>query len=217
MGSSREAALGDQSGLLQSILDNTNPSHSPVYNIWSYLSQYGMGQGGMNKLLAMLQGNQMRDLGIAGRQAGASAAAYGYNPTSAIQRAQSPIYSDYAKQAMNLPLLQQQLQLGNFDVLHKLLQDKMGIAGQRADEGGGIGGLVGGLGSAAITKFSDRRLKENIVQIGTYDNGIPKYSFNYLWSDEPQIGAMADEVESILPSAIGNYMGYKTVDYSMLG
>lgn len=109
-----------------------------------------MGQGGLNKLQAMLQGNQTRDLGLAGRQAGAAASAYGYNPTSAIQRAQSPIYGEYAKQAMNLPLLQQHLQQGNFDVLYKLLEAKNGIAGQRADEGGGIGGLVGGtLGAAS--------------------------------------------------------------------
>jgi hypothetical protein len=107
----------------------------------------------MNQLQSMLQGNQMHDLGIAGRQAGAQAAAYGYNPSSAIQRAQSPIYSNYAKEAMNLPLLQQHLQQGNFDVLYKLLSAKAGIAGQRADEGGGWGGLVGGLGSAAVTKW----------------------------------------------------------------
>ena len=75
-----------------------------------------------------------------------------------------------------------------------------------------------GIGSAAIGKWSDRRMKHNIKRIGILDNGIPLYTFNYRpefeISDEDQIGVMADEVEPIIPDAvITTASGYKKVDY----
>lgn len=68
------------------------------------------------------------------------------------------------------------------------------------------------LGAAGITKFSDRRLKRNIERIGTY-RGIGVYNFDYVWGTHAT-GLMADEVETIQPDAIGESMGFKTVDYS---
>ena len=63
--------------------------------------------------------------------------------------------------------------------------------------------------------FSDRRLKENIKQIGTAKNGLPIHSFNY--KDDPakltRLGFMADEVEKKHPEAVGLAGGYKTVDH----
>ena len=64
--------------------------------------------------------------------------------------------------------------------------------------------------------YSDRRLKTNIVKIGQYLNGLNKYSWTYLWG-ENAIGAMADEVEKLIPEAIGMRLGYKTVNYALLG
>ena len=64
--------------------------------------------------------------------------------------------------------------------------------------------------------FSDRRLKTNIVKIGQYLNGLNKYSWTYLWG-ENSTGAMADEVEKLIPEAIGIRLGYKTVNYALLG
>ena len=63
---------------------------------------------------------------------------------------------------------------------------------------------------------SDRRLKTNIVKIGQYLNGLNKYSWTYLWG-ENATGAMADEVEKLIPEAIGMRLGYKTVNYALLG
>src|SRR5581483_6592965 len=37
-----------------------------------------------------------------------------------------------------------------------------------------------GAGATLASAFSDKRLKENIVRVGTADNGIPLYMFNYV-------------------------------------
>lgn len=71
---------------------------------------------------------------------------------------------------------------------------------------------------------SDRAVKENIVQIGTHPLGIGLYLFDYKAQyREPgrnvrNFGVMADEVESVLPEAVGMHEnGYKMVNYTMLG
>ena len=71
---------------------------------------------------------------------------------------------------------------------------------------------------------SDRRLKENIVRIGTHPLGIGLYLFDYkpeyraVCGDRRQFGVMADEVETVMPSAVAMHPeGYKTVNYTMVG
>lgn len=64
--------------------------------------------------------------------------------------------------------------------------------------------------------FSDRRLKTDIKQIGVADNGLNIYSYKYIWGGPTQIGYMADEVEKVAPQAVGQFNGYKTVDYGMI-
>jgi hypothetical protein len=71
-------------------------------------------------------------------------------------------------------------------------------------------------GGMDFSQYSDRRLKTNIVKIGQYLNGLNKYSWTYLWG-ENSTGAMADEVEKLIPEAIGMRLGYKTVNYALLG
>lgn len=84
----------------------------------------------------------------------------------------------------------------------------------------GNSGLLGGLaslGGAAITKFSDRRLKKNVKKIGILANGLDLYSYSYLWDDTEQLGVMADEVAAIRPDALGpTIFGYATVNYGAL-
>ena len=78
-----------------------------------------------------------------------------------------------------------------------------------------LGGLFG-LGSSAIMA-SDRRLKKDITRIGDV-GGLPVYSFRYN-NEEPtaelRMGFMADEVETIAPSAVVTAAdGFKRVDYA---
>jgi hypothetical protein len=99
-------------------------------------------------------------------------------------------------------------------------QGQLGAANaQNASNAQTMQGLFG-LGAAALMAptgtFSDRRLKTNIKQIGKADNGLNVYSYNYVWGGPAQLGYMADEVEKIAPDAVGEFNGYKTVNYGMI-
>lgn len=79
---------------------------------------------------------------------------------------------------------------------------------------GGMASMVGALGSAAI-KTSDRRVKQNISKVGTLNNGLPVYSFQYIWGGPQQIGLMAQDVEKVNPAAVvEDSNGIKGVIYS---
>jgi len=103
--------------------------------------------------------------------------------------------------------------------------DRLGSLGGMA---GNLAGILTGAGSTSTSKgksgnglvsgltsiFSDRRLKGNVNRIGTADNGLPIYSYEYTNSPGvTHIGFMADEVEALHPEAVSEFMGYKTVDY----
>lgn len=86
---------------------------------------------------------------------------------------------------------------------------------------GGMFGLAGTLGSAAmkygpgIMAMSDRRLKSNIVRIGTGPRGLPLYEYTIFGRRER--GVMANEVEKVMPAAVGRHpSGFKMVNYGML-
>ena len=66
------------------------------------------------------------------------------------------------------------------------------------------------------TFISDRRLKSNIVRIGTHPLGIGLYEYDIF--GERQRGVMADEVEQVMPEAVTTLPthGYKMVRYDLL-
>lgn len=76
---------------------------------------------------------------------------------------------------------------------------------------GGLFGLAGSLGSAAI--MSDVHAKKNIRRVGTLDNGLPVYAFEYKSGGPRQIGLMAQDVEQANPDAVVEIGGIKHVDY----
>jgi len=65
---------------------------------------------------------------------------------------------------------------------------------------------------------SDRRLKRDIVWLGTTEGGFGLYSYRYLWDDQVRTGVMAQEVIATRPDAVvlGDD-GYYRVDYGKLG
>ena len=69
--------------------------------------------------------------------------------------------------------------------------------------------------------WSDRRLKDDIEFIGNH-HGINVYEWRWnalaeaLGLSGYDTGVMADEVEQIMPEAVGVREGYKTVNYDML-
>ena len=74
-----------------------------------------------------------------------------------------------------------------------------------------FGSSIAGL--ASLFGLSDKRLKENIHQIGKTFDGQPVYRYNYKGHPETQIGLIAQDVEHKHPEAVGLAGGYKTVDY----
>jgi hypothetical protein len=83
---------------------------------------------------------------------------------------------------------------------------------------GDLGGLLGGAASV-YTAFSDRRLKENIKEVGVDQRtALTLYEFNYINDERKFVGVMADEVERSYPEAVSDTdLGFKAVDYGMLG
>lgn len=76
----------------------------------------------------------------------------------------------------------------------------------------GLGQLAG---TAGLFMFSDRRLKSNVVRVGTHPLGIGIYEYDILGRRE--MGVMADEVETVLPAAVMTGPdGYKRVNYGAL-
>jgi hypothetical protein len=77
---------------------------------------------------------------------------------------------------------------------------------------GGLFGLAGTLGAAGI-RWSDRRLKQNIRQVGRLRNGLAVYSYDFVGGCR-EIGLMADEVAAVRPDAVVRHpIGFLMVDY----
>ena len=66
---------------------------------------------------------------------------------------------------------------------------------------------------ASIATISDKRLKENIKQVGVSPQGYKIYEFNYIGGDVRFRGAMAQDVLQKNPMAVGIDQNYLTVDY----
>jgi hypothetical protein len=77
------------------------------------------------------------------------------------------------------------------------------------------GGAETAAKAAPAIAASDRRLKTDIRKLGELDNGLPFYSFKYIWADKSRIGLMADEVEKVHPDAVvTGPLGFKLVNYA---
>lgn len=76
--------------------------------------------------------------------------------------------------------------------------------------------LLGTLGAAAITAFSDIHVKENIVPEGTTWKGLSVYRYNYVGDATPRRGVMAQQVERIYPDAVTTINGIKAVNYGAI-
>lgn len=72
-------------------------------------------------------------------------------------------------------------------------------------------GSVLGFAGAALSIFSDSRLKENIVKIGTSEYGYGIYEFNYKGDSKRRRGVIAEEVEKYKPEFVSQEGGYYKV------
>jgi len=73
-------------------------------------------------------------------------------------------------------------------------------------------------GFTTDTTVSDRRLKQDVKQVGALPNGLPLYSFRYNWGGPTFVGVMAQDVLAVMPDAVvAGPEGFYRVDYEMLG
>ena len=165
---------------------------------------------------------QLDAAGLGRGLAGASAAAYGGATgagAAAGQSAQSAGQNYMGNMAIGAGTIgagqKMQLQgLGN--VLNNQTQTYINTSGSFL---GDLGGIMGGAASL-YTAFSDRKIKENIVEVGVDQRtALTLYEFNYIGDTERRFrGVMADEVELVYPDAVTNTdLGFKAVDYGALG
>lgn len=99
-------------------------------------------------------------------------------------------------------------------------QQTQGPQPNRLMQGLGAASVLGSLFSGGLfpgTLFpSDRRLKREITPLGAHINGVPLYSFAYLW-DAPgkvRVGVMADEAPA--HAVVEGPGGFAMVDYGAL-
>jgi hypothetical protein len=92
--------------------------------------------------------------------------------------------------------------------------------GGRSFSGGGRGGggFGGGGRGGGGGRRSDINLKHDIVLLGYLPNGLGFYRFSYNGERRPYVGVMAQEVQTVMPSAvIRDREGYLRVLYEKLG
>lgn len=108
-----------------------------------------------------------------------------------------------------------QLHLAKLGREHDITLAKMGSKDRSK---AGLWGAIGQLGGSALTAWmlkSDRRTKQDIVEIDCFPNGLRVYEFRF--KDEPEVlctGLMADEVEALMPHHVVELDGVKHVDYA---
>jgi hypothetical protein len=79
----------------------------------------------------------------------------------------------------------------------------------------GLYSFGGAIVGAPAKTFSDRRLKSNIVRIGTHPIGVGIYEYDIFGGR--QIGVMAQELMEVMPEAVHEHSsGYLMVDYGRL-
>ena len=183
--------------------------------------------GARNQAQQMGYARKLDAAGLGRGLAGASAAAYGGASNAgsqAGQNAQSSGQNYMGNMAIGSGTIGagQNMQIqGLSNILNNQTSAYINTAGSVL---GDIGGALGGA-AAAYTAFggSDRRIKENIVEVAIDQRtALPLYEFNYKEGfGDPNIryvGVMADEVELSYPDAVAVMdNGYMAVNYGALG
>lgn len=173
----------------------------------------GLGQQQYQQALAAAQAQQGLGQGLYGMGAGTAQqlAALGTGAQgAALQGAQAQLGAGQAAQ---------QTQQAGLQALYNQYLQQLSYPFQVAQFLGNIAMGTGSLsGSTTTTKqpggfFSDRRLKEDVREVGKTNDGQPIYAYKYKGEPRTQLGLMAQDVEKVKPEAVGEVGGYKTVDY----
>lgn len=176
----------------------------------SELSRLGQQQGDQLNQLALTGRSQAYNEAMSGRQQNFNEALTTRNqPLNEISALLSG--SQIANPGAQSPGTPQ-ASVAGVDYTGLVNQQYQGQVSAANAKNGALGGLFGLAGQAAI--MSDSRVKTDIQQVGTLDNGLPVYSYRYVWGGPMQIGVMAQEVANVHPEAVLQHeSGYLMVDY----
>ena len=198
-------------------------------------------QGDQAQAMSALRGTPMYQAVMGGREGGEEAILRQASATGGLRsgNVQHNLY-DYNVQLENQAMMQG---LQGIQGLSNLQTGEANIANQYNTMGAGraqatIGAAqskqagyqmvldtamgAGQMGLSAMAAFCDRRLKDNVNHIGK----LGRFDiYSWIWNAAaeelglvgPGIGVMADEVEEIVPAAISERSGFKTVNYAMIG
>jgi|10_taG_2_1085330.scaffolds.fasta_scaffold01182_5 hypothetical protein len=194
------------------------------------LSARGMGGGGLSNILGMkttsAMGEQARQglLGIQqyGLQAGQGFGQLGgqmFGQAAGLGQAASGAYAGARGTQQDVLQLQTgantaaaNQMAANFEAQQKYQAQQ---AAQKSAFGGQMGGLIGkGIATAAM--MSDRRMKRDIIKVGTLDSGLPVYTYRLKGDSKYQMGVMAQELEKTQPENVLTVDGIKYVNYKGL-
>lgn len=118
---------------------------------------------------------------------------------------QDPSFNSFAQVGVAAPDYQGAV-YNSFNAQNQQYQQQM------ANQSAGLGGIFG-LASSAMM-LSDRRFKHAIKRVGTFASGVGAYVFKYLGDNVLHFGTMAQEVQEVLPEAVGTLPdGTLYVDY----
>lgn len=177
--------------------------------------------GALNKERAIDWAKKLDAAGLVKGLPGASTGAYGLAVSSGNSAAQNSQLGGNNMQAgltagSNTYMQGRQLyQNGLGDILDSQTGLATGSQAAGASNTGAALGAVAGIAAAAM--MSDRRLKQNIVKVGSRADGLNVYAYEYVWGGGTQIGVMADEVREIYPAAVIDLpIGYSAVDYARI-
>jgi hypothetical protein len=222
----RDGSGMNQQTLARGIAQGEAPVIAAQYNqdIANQLNAANSLYGAQNSTSGLLSG--LTQQGLANQLQGVTSSqdalnAQNYTPQQQLALAQLA----QSIPAQNLSLLAQIgvpiAQLGTQTSGTSNTTQQMAGAQQFATLAGGISSLLGsgpgtnsgGSGLLGLLKWSDRRLKEDIAQVGTLFDGTPVYGYRYKGAPAYHIGLMAQDVEKTTPAAVVEINGYKAVDY----
>jgi hypothetical protein len=169
----------------------------------NYLASLGA-QGALSAQLGQL-GTQAQTAGLTGAQAVTQAGGTPYQLEQAKLAAQ---YGQFA-QGQAYPFQT----LGYLANIASGLGAGQGGTSSTTSPGPNILGQAFGTALALGSLPSDRRLKDDVEEVGKTFDGQPIYSFKYKGDNTTHIGLMAQDVEKKHPEAVGLASGYKIVDY----
>lgn len=208
----RQAGIQNARGLLAQGYEMRNATNNAVLA--------GMNQNRSSRIAddARAWGKKLDVAGLYRNMPGASQGAYGLATNAGNSALNNQMLPGNAmlgqKQAAAGTIMQGQgLQIQG---LGNVLNSQTSAYNASMNQSDPVMGIIGtGLGAWAK---SDVRVKENIIEIGRYEIGVPMYEFSYKGDPRRFIGVMAQDVEKVFPEAVAEDAdGIKMVDYGSLG